>query len=224
MPSGSSRLRVSRSSNVPSMQKYGKYSLPASSALRSAAPRVIVGELRGRDHPGHRTAEIAARQPGEFGDRRGVLTRGEVIGRSVATVRLTELVGGVGDVVDGDDVDGRRRDRRHRGEQPAGERAQRPVQNIERGGPAVVAVADDDAGAQDRVRQAFMRAHELLGLELGLLVGVVERLADIGVALGEHRPRDRRRRTRWRCGRSTPGRRVRAPARRAPASAGFPRG
>ncbi len=47
MPSGSSRLRASRSSNVPSMQKYGKYSLPASSALRSAAPRVIAANSAG---------------------------------------------------------------------------------------------------------------------------------------------------------------------------------
>ncbi len=48
-----------------------------------------------------------------------------------------------------------------------------------------MAVADDDARAQDRERQVRPRAHELLGLELRLLVGVVEALADVEVALEE---------------------------------------
>ena len=48
-----------------------------------------------------------------------------------------------------------------------------------------MAIADDDARTHDREGQLRMRAHKLLGLELRLLVGVVEALPDIQVAFEE---------------------------------------
>jgi len=85
----------------------------------------------------------------------------------------------------GGDIDGGRGDRRHGGEQPASKRSQRPVEDVEGGCPAADTVADDDARTQDRRRQLGVRAHQLLGLELRLLIGVVKRLTDVEVALGE---------------------------------------
>ena len=122
----------------------------------------------------------------------------------------------VGDVVDRHDVDRRvaARGQRHVG--AARERAQRPVEHVERRRPAAVALADDDARAQHRDRQPRARSgrRQALGLELRLLVGVAKALADVEVVLAEAAPRARRRRTRSRCRRSAAGRRVHGSARR----------
>ena len=92
----------------------------------------------------------------------------------------------VGDVGHRHDVDGRRAPDRDHLQRAAREHAQRRVDDVERGRPAAVVLADDDARAQHLDRQvAGVLAHESLGLVLGLLVGVVELLADVEVALVE---------------------------------------
>ena len=103
-----------------------------------------------------------------------------------ASSRRGERDDRVRDVVDGDDVDRRRAAGGEQRVVALGERAQRPVQDVERRGPAAVAVADDDARAHDGDRQPLViGGDDELGLELRLLVGVAEALAEHQVVLGE---------------------------------------
>ena len=97
---------------------------------------------------------------------------------------VAERVRRVRDVVHRHGVDRRRGVRGDRGEQTSAERAQRPVEHVEGGRPAGAAIADDDAGRRMRAGQPG-RGTECLGLELRLLVGVAEPLAEVVVVLGE---------------------------------------
>ena len=92
----------------------------------------------------------------------------------------------IGDVVDRHDIDGSVRAARHRHVGAARERTQRPVEHVERAGPAAGPLSHDDAGAHDRHRHTPAPApHELLGLELRVLVGVAKALADVQLVLAE---------------------------------------
>ena len=103
-----------------------------------------------------------------------------------ASRRVAEREHRVGDVVDRHDVDRRVAACGQREVGAARERAQRPVQDVERACPAAVALADDDAGTEDRDRQMAVGARDqALRLELGLLVAVAKALADVELVLAE---------------------------------------
>ena len=126
-PAGPSSARARESSKTMSMSKYGKYTWRVIVGGRGAGAgrarrdhrRALLAE-RGRGHPDEVVdrARVAARTPGSRRPRRRV---------------LEQVHQRIGDVVDRHDVDQRFRPGRDALEQPARERADRPVQDVEGG-------------------------------------------------------------------------------------------
>ncbi len=106
----------------------------------------------GVDQPRGGAVEEGPGELNQLSDAAHVPPGGEVQSRTYGVRRLTQGEGGVGHVVDRDDVDGSRAAGRQHPVGPAREGAQRPVDDVEAGGPAAVALAHDDAGAHDRDR------------------------------------------------------------------------
>ena len=135
---------------------------------RRAAPEVRRGEIDeapdcGRPGTGHQMVDLAA------------------------SGRLSvELEDCVGDVVDGDHVDRRRAARGQRGVGAGLKCPQRRVEHVEAGGPAALALPDDDARPEDPHRKLVRGARdEALGLELRALVWVAKALSDVERRLAE---------------------------------------
>src|SRR5207244_7621213 len=74
----------------------------------------------------------------------------QVVHAEIVLRSLDQLVDRVRDVIDGNDVDGRRMARRDHGVGPAGEGLQRRVEDVERGRPTAVALADGDGRAPEQ--------------------------------------------------------------------------
>ena len=133
--------------------------------------RALLAE-RGRGHPDQVVDRARLAPADQVHDARG---------RGV----LEQVHQRVGDVVHRHDVDERLRARRDLREQPARERADRPVQDVERGRPAGAGLAHHDRRAGDHGVQVRRVVDDVLGLPLGLLVGVAELLARVELALAE---------------------------------------
>ena len=141
---------------------------------------------RGLDQRRCWPVEERARELNELADLAHMPAGGEMEGGAHGLRRLTEREDRICHVVDRHHIHRRVSARRHRCVGSAGERAQWPVENVERCRPTALALAHHDARTYHRHREQRAPARdEALSLELRLLVGVAKTLADVEVVLAE---------------------------------------
>ena len=153
MPLPRSATRARRLSNPTCIVKYGKKTslrsrarrLRSSGALRTSSGctrRYTAGSIRCGTGRLKKLVASSITSPTLLDVRAG----GQVEPHAVGLASVAEREHRVGHVVDRHDVDGRVAACGQREVRAARERAQRPVEDVERARPAAVALADDDAG------------------------------------------------------------------------------